>query len=73
MKNKTDKSESLIATWIAAALCVFLLAVICADCEKYGKDTVPASISYTPPEKISDEGFWEIFSEGVVKLFKIEG
>ena len=72
MKNKKGSSESLIAAYVAAALCVFILAFICTDCEKYEDDTVPASISYTPPERIEDEGFWEIFSDAVVKLFKIE-
>ena len=70
---KNIQSPPIIAAYIAAVLCVFMLAFICADSEKYSVDSVPASISYTPPEKISDEGFWEIFSEGVVRLFRIEG
>ncbi len=70
MKNNKGRSGSLIAAYSAAVLCVFLLAFICTDCEKYGEKTVPASISYTPPEKAEDEGFWEIFSDAVVRLFK---
>ena len=72
MKKKQVPSPSLFAGCIAAMLCALTLAFICADSEKYSDDCVPASISYTPPEKISDEGFWEIFSDAVVRLLKIE-
>ena len=72
MKKTRNQSSILFAACIAAALCALTLAFICADSEKYSDDCVPASISYTPPEKISDEGFWEIFSDAVVRLLKIE-
>ena len=72
MKKKQVPSPSLFAGCIAAMLCALILAFICADSEKYSGDSVPVSITYTPPEKTEDEGFWEIFSDAVIRLFRIE-
>jgi len=74
---KSNGTDSRIATataiaYLTAILCCFLLAFTVDDCENYSKDdSVPASISFTPPERAKAEGFWEIFSDSVAHLFQI--
>ena len=48
---------------------MLLLAFTVLDSEHYGEEAVEASITYTEPEKPREQGFWEILSDAVMRLF----
>ncbi len=82
MNKKADKKarerdlrilSALLSGTVCASLCILLLAFCAWDCERYFRDdSIPASISFTPPKEAEEEGFWDIFSEAVIRLFRIE-
>lgn len=58
-----------ICTALSVAIAVIILSFTAFDGEKYEeKDAVPAAIVHTPPEKPSEMGFWDIFTESVARL-----
>ncbi len=82
MNKRTDKKarkrdrrilSAQISGAICAALCLLILTFCAWDSERYFReDSVPVSLSFTPPKEAEEEGFWDIFSEAVIRLFRIE-
>jgi len=63
------KRAQMISFAVSSVLCILLLAFTAMDSEHYGDEAVEASITYTEPEKPREQGFWEIISDGVMRLF----
>lgn len=74
-KEKKGRSAPSTAILSAAAIifCALLMSAMVSDGEKYAtEDSVPVSITYTPPEKEVPSGFWDIFSSAISRLFFID-
>ena len=71
-KAYSEKNASAPVAFVLVLLCLALTCFIVRDCEKYSESTVSAAITYTPPQKTTDVGVWDIFSEAVASLLKWE-
>lgn len=72
--TRQDSPSVLSLFSLLCIICALCLSLICADCRQYEKEeSLPVSITYTPPKKQESLGFWDIFSLAVTRIFSIEG